>query len=210
LDCSGSISERAIDGPGGEPRISAERRNGKLYRGSGHSFTEFLDRSDQQRGICNGDSQPDKFFFQRPAERLRFTRTRALPNHLRERGCRGIDELVAGGVQVVTGQTFQPLTVRVTDSSTPPNPVLGASVLFQSTVMRPSGDGFTIVTGDSTTTQTGMPSILSATQSLVPSNVNGLAGIVPSVGSFNGLLEIEIQVSAGTAAFIQDVLETFP
>jgi hypothetical protein len=55
-----------------------------------------------------------------------------------------------------------------------------------------------------------MPSILSATQSLVPSNVNGLAGIVPSVGSFNGLLEIEIQVSAGTAAFIQDVLETFP
>jgi hypothetical protein len=117
---------------------------------------------------------------------------------------------VAGGVQVVTGQTFQPLTVRVTDSSTPPNPVLGASVLFQSTVMRPSGDGFTIVTGDSTTTQTGMPSILSATQSLVPSNVNGLAGIVPSVGSFNGLLEIEIQVSAGTAAFIQDVLETFP
>ncbi|MGB8832474.1 MAG: Ig-like domain-containing protein [Candidatus Sulfotelmatobacter sp.] len=117
---------------------------------------------------------------------------------------------VAGGVQVITGQSFQPLTVRVTDSSTPPNPVLGASVLFQSTVMRPSGDGLTIVTGDSTTTQTGVPSILGAAQSVVQSNANGLASIVPSVGPFNGLLEIQIQIAAGTSAFIQDVLESFP
>jgi hypothetical protein len=117
---------------------------------------------------------------------------------------------VAGGMQVITGQTFQPLTVRVTDSSMPPNPVLGASVLFQSTVMRPSGDGFAIVTGDSATTQTGVPSILSAAQSMVQSDINGVSSIVPSVGSFNGLLEIEIQISAGTSAFLQDVLESFP
>jgi hypothetical protein len=119
-------------------------------------------------------------------------------------------EPVSGGVQVITGQAFQPLTVRVTDSSSPPNPVLGASVLFQSSVMRPSGDGFTTVTGDSTSTQTELPAILSATQSSVQSDPNGLAGIVPSVGSFNGLLQVQIQISAGAYAFIRDVLESVP
>jgi hypothetical protein len=119
-------------------------------------------------------------------------------------------QAVAGGVQTITGQVFQPVTVRVTDSSSPPNPVLGASVLFQSTVMRPSGDGFSVITGDTSNPQGGMPSILGAAQNSVPSDANGLASIVPSVGSFNGLLEIEIQISAGSSASIQDVLETFP
>ncbi len=39
---------------------------------------------------------------------------------------------------------------------------------------------------------------------------DGLASFVPSVGSFTGPLEIEIQVSAGTTAALQDVMETFP
>jgi hypothetical protein len=76
--------------------------------------------------------------------------------------------------------------------------------------MRPSGDGFTTVTGDSTSTQTELPAILSATQSSVQSDPNGLAGIVPSVGSFNGLLQVQIQISAGAYAFIRDVLESVP
>src|SRR5205807_4724357 len=42
---------------------------------------------------------------------------------------------VAGAGQVVTGPAVQPLTVRVTDSSTPPSPILGASVLVHSTVL---------------------------------------------------------------------------
>jgi hypothetical protein len=117
---------------------------------------------------------------------------------------------VAGASQVVAGPAFQPLTVRVTDSSTPPNPILGARVVFQSTVMRPAGDGLTLTSGDSTVTQTGMPVILSASQSTVQSDVNGLASLVPSVGSFTGTLEIAIQVSAGTTAVLQDELETVP
>jgi hypothetical protein len=116
---------------------------------------------------------------------------------------------VAGAGQVVTGPTFQPLTVRVTDSSTPPNPILGASVLFQSTVMRPIADGLT-TPGDSTVTPTGMPVILSTSQSTVQSDVNGLASVVPSVGSFTGTLTIEIQVSAGTTAVLQNELESVP
>ena len=116
---------------------------------------------------------------------------------------------VAGAGQVVTGTAFQPLTVRVTDSSTPPNPVLGASVLFQSMVLRPLGNNLTLTPGDPTVTQPGMPVILSASQSAALSDVNGLASFTPSVGSFTGPLEIEIQVSAGTTAVLQDELETF-
>jgi len=119
-------------------------------------------------------------------------------------------QAVAGAGQVVTGAAFQPLTVRVTDSSTSPNPVLGASVLFQSTVLRPAGNDVILTPGDPTVTQTGMPVFLSASQSTVQSDVNGLASFVPSVGSFTGPLEIEIQVSAGTTAALQDVMETFP
>ena len=119
-------------------------------------------------------------------------------------------QAVAGAGQAVTGPLFQPLTVRVTDSSAPPNPILGASVLFQSTVMRPPGDGLPPAPGDPGGTQTGMPVILSASQITVQSDINGLASVVPSVGSFTGTLEIQIQISAGTTAVLQDELESVP
>ena len=82
--------------------------------------------------------------------------------------------------------------------------------MFQSTVMRPAGDGLTLTSGDSAVTQTSTPVILSESQSTVQTNVNGLASLVPSVGSFTGTLEIQIQVSAGTAAVLQDALESVP
>jgi hypothetical protein len=119
-------------------------------------------------------------------------------------------QAVAGAGQVVAGTAFQPLIVRVTDSSTPPNPVLGASVLFQSVIIRPVGNDMTVVTGDGTETQPAMPVILSSAQVSVQSNANGLASIVPSVGTFTGLLEIELQASAGTTAELQNVMESFP
>jgi hypothetical protein len=117
---------------------------------------------------------------------------------------------VSGAGQVVMGTAFQPLAVRVTDSSTPPNPVLGASVGFQSTVLVAAGNGLTGTPGDPTVTPTGMQVILSASQSTVQSDANGLASIVPSVGSFTGTLEIEIQVTAGTGAVLQNELESIP
>jgi hypothetical protein len=119
-------------------------------------------------------------------------------------------QAVAGSGQVIAGTVFQPLTVRVTDSSTPPNPILGASVLFQSTVLRPAGQDPPLLPSDPTTGTTAMPVLLSASQSSVVSNANGLASFVPSVGSFTGALEVEIQVSAGTSAAIADVMEAFP
>lgn len=119
-------------------------------------------------------------------------------------------QTVAGAGQVVTGTVFQPLTVRVTDSSTPPNPVLGAGVLFQSTVVRAGGSGLTSVPGDPTNSQNGAAIILGASQSTVQSGVNGLASIVPSAGALTGALDIEVQISAGTAAVLQEVVESFP
>jgi hypothetical protein len=117
---------------------------------------------------------------------------------------------VAGAGQVVSGGAFQPLTVRVTDSSTPPNPLLGATVLFQSTLVRPAGNDLILTPGDPTVAPTGMPVFLGASQNTTQSNVSGLASFTPSVGLLSGPLEIEIQVSAGTSAALQDVMETFP
>jgi IPT/TIG domain-containing protein len=119
-------------------------------------------------------------------------------------------QAVSGAGQVVAGSPFQPLIVRVTDSSTPPNPVLAASVLFQSTVLRMAGGNPVLTPGDPTVTQTGMLVVLSESQSAVVSNVNGLASFVPSAGSFTGPLEVEIEVSAGTTAMLQDAMESIP
>jgi IPT/TIG domain-containing protein len=117
---------------------------------------------------------------------------------------------VAGAGQIVTGAAFQPLTVRVTDSSTPPNPVLAASVLFQSTVLRPVGNDPIPQPSNSSGTQTAMPIILGSTQVIVESNADGLASFVPTAGSFTGTLEIEIMVSVGTAASLEGLMESFP
>jgi hypothetical protein len=117
---------------------------------------------------------------------------------------------VSGAGQVVTGPSFQPLTVRVTDSSTPPNPVLGASVIFQSTVMRPVGNGLTQPPGDPSTAPEGTPIILGESQAIVQSDGNGMASLVPSVGELTGMLEIQIQVSAGSSASLLNELESFP
>jgi hypothetical protein len=49
----------------------------------------------------------------------------------------------------------------------------------------------------------------STSQGSVQSDANGLASFIPSVGSFTGPLEIEIQISTGTTAVMQVEMETF-
>jgi len=107
---------------------------------------------------------------------------------------------VSGAGQLTTGQAFQPVVVRVTDSSPSPNPVIGAPVVFQTTVLRPGGSPPGGGSGS-------MPVILQVTQSSVTSNATGLASIVPSAGAFSPPLEVDVQVSAGTSASITDPLE---
>jgi hypothetical protein len=111
---------------------------------------------------------------------------------------------VAGAGQVVMGKVLEPFTVRLTDSSIPPNPVLGESVMFQATLLRPAGNG--LAPG---VTQSGMPVVLSVSQNTLQSDGDGLVSFVPSLGGFTGTLEVDLQVSAGAAAFIEETLEAF-
>jgi hypothetical protein len=119
-------------------------------------------------------------------------------------------QAVAGESQVVSGAAFQSLIVRATDSSNPPNSVLGASVLFQSTVSRPLGDDSILLQSDPGGTQTGMNVVLSVSQNTVQSDVNGLATFLPSAGPYSGPLEVVVQISAGTVAALQEVMEAYP
>jgi hypothetical protein len=110
-------------------------------------------------------------------------------------------QAVAGDFQAVTvGSVFQPVTVRITDTSVPPNPVLGAHVLFQSLLGRTSNDTPIISGGDTTISQNPMPIILGTSQVAVTSGANGLASVQPSTGGFTGALAILGTVTGGSGS----------
>jgi hypothetical protein len=118
---------------------------------------------------------------------------------------------VAGESQIIPqGQTFEPVIVRVTDSSSPPNPVLGATVTFENIVERPASDSPASTSGETNQGNPVMPNILSVSQSTAQSDINGLASIIPSTGSFNGTLAVDVLVTAGASAMLNYALETFP
>jgi|ERR1035441_8442216 hypothetical protein len=117
---------------------------------------------------------------------------------------------VSGSGQISTGQAFQPVTVRVTDSSSPPNAVLGASVSFQTTVLRPGGTSSGGGGGETNPGNPAMPVILEVSQSSAITDVNGLASIVPSAGKFSAPLEVDVGVTAGTSGWLDYPLEVFP
>jgi len=98
-------------------------------------------------------------------------------------------ETVSGSSQVVpTGQSFQPLVVRVTDGSLAADPVMGVNVTFKTTLAR--------------VPENGMPVILGSSQTQIVSTQDGLASVVPSAGSV-GPCDVFITVNAGqsTAQF---------
>ncbi len=96
-------------------------------------------------------------------------------------------ESFSGTTQVLpTGQTFQPLKVRVTDGSAAANPVMGATVTFVTTLERNPDQG-------------GMPIILGTSQTPVMTDQNGLASILPTVGSLSPC-DAYITVTAGSAS----------
>jgi len=107
-------------------------------------------------------------------------------------------QAVAGDLQLITvGPPFQPVIVQITDSSVPPNPVLGASVLFQSLLGR-TNNGVPIVSGgDTNITNNPLPILLGTSQTSVVSDLNGMASMQPSTGSFQGALAILGTVTSG-------------
>jgi hypothetical protein len=114
-------------------------------------------------------------------------------------------QAVAGAGQISTGQAFQPVVVRVTDSSSVPNPVLAAPVSFLTMVLRPqgsSGGG-----GDGKVGNSGMPVILSVVQSFATTDFNGLANVVPSSGGFDPPVEVDVGVTVGSGAMLDFPLQ---
>ena len=102
---------------------------------------------------------------------------------------------VSGSTQVVNvGQAFAPVVVQATDSATPPNNVLGASVVFQSLVMRVDDDAPGEQSGETIITSQPMPVILSSSQGTVVSGGNGLASLSYSL-AFSA--EVEGTASVG-------------
>ncbi len=115
---------------------------------------------------------------------------------------------VSGSGQVSTGQAFQPVVVRVTDSASPPNSVTAATVLFLTTIMRGTSSGG----GNGTTNpaNAAMPTILQVNSSTGLTDSNGLANIVPSAGGFSAPLEVDLGVAAGTSATLDYPLQLLP
>jgi hypothetical protein len=110
-------------------------------------------------------------------------------------------EIVSGNEQLIpAGQTFQPIKVRVVDSSTPSNPVEGAAVSFVGMILRPDFDVYDGPADDNDGGTTGMPVILGSWQALGISDSTGSAGLVPSPGTVTGPLEIEVVATAGASA----------
>ena len=118
--------------------------------------------------------------------------------------------LVAGSGHVSAGAGFQPLVVQVTDSSSPANPVIGASVWFLTTVLRSGGTLAARSRGETNPTNPGMPVILQVSQSSGTTDMNGLANIVPSAGGFAAPLEVDVAVMAGSGASLDYPLQLLP
>jgi len=105
-------------------------------------------------------------------------------------------EAVSGSSQAVpAGQSFQPLVMRVTDSSSAANPVMGVNVAFATTLARVSpGQGGQ--SDDSNAGENGMPILLGSSQAQIVSAQDGTASIVPSAGNV-GPCDVFITVTAG-------------
>jgi hypothetical protein len=107
---------------------------------------------------------------------------------------------VAGNTQVVAvGANFGPVAVRVTDQATPPDPVLGASVFFQSLVGRSPNDEPILWIAQSGISQPTIPVILAQSQATVLSDVNGMASVQPTAGGIGGPILVLGSASAGAS-----------
>lgn len=117
---------------------------------------------------------------------------------------------VAGSGQVSTGQPFQPVTVRVTDLSLPPNSVIAANVAFLTTVLRPGGTSSCGGNGETNPTNPAMPVILQVSQSNAVTDINGLASVSPSAGGFTAPLEVNVAATAGISGYLDYPLQLLP
>jgi hypothetical protein len=120
-------------------------------------------------------------------------------------------EKVSGSVQAIpTGQSFQPIWVRVTDSATPANPVIGATVTFHTMLFAPYATPDVETNGESVITQHPQKILLGSAQTSVLSDPNGLASLSPWTAGLNRALNLQIEATAGTNAALEFELQVLP
>ena len=108
-------------------------------------------------------------------------------------------EPVAGSLQfAAVGQVFQPVTVRVVDSTG--DPVRGASTTFLLLIGRDTGSNPDVFIGDTTIQHRPLPVILGSSKAMVMSDVNGLASVQPTNAGIAGPIVIQGTASAGIAS----------
>ena len=118
-------------------------------------------------------------------------------------------QFVSGNAQILpVGDVFQPVAVRVTDSSTPPDPVLGANVTFQSLTGRSDGTPVIPEQGEGGTTNP-LPVILASSQAVAVSDGNGMASTTPTTSGISGPLLIVGSAGAGLVS-LQYELQSLP
>ena len=117
---------------------------------------------------------------------------------------------VSGAGQISTGQSFQPVVVRVVDLAPSPHPVVAAPVSFLTTVLRPGGMVPGVGSGDTNPGNPAMPVILKVTQSIASTDSNGLASVVAASGGFSPPVEVDVRATAGTGATLDNPLLIFP
>jgi hypothetical protein len=117
---------------------------------------------------------------------------------------------VSGAGQVSTGQVFQPVIVRVTDSASVPNSVAAAPVRFQTTLLRRGGTSPGTGDGETSAVNPAMPVILQVAQTVTSTDINGLANLVPSRGTFCAPFDVVMLVTAGSRAVLDFPLEVLP
>ncbi len=108
---------------------------------------------------------------------------------------------VSGMLQIAgAGQAFQPVAVRVVDSSTPPQPVLSASVVFLAYIGRTPGNEPIIWAGEAGISQTSMPVILAKSLATAQSDINGISTFALSTGGVSGDVAIVGTATAGNSS----------
>ncbi len=110
-------------------------------------------------------------------------------------------QAVSGSVQIVQqGQPFQPLVLRVTDGSSPADPVMGVAVEFDTTFARvapdpqPRDDE-----GDGGGRRGGMPILLGTASARLVSTEDGLVSLTPGTVGVGGPYDVFITAGASNA-----------
>ena len=110
-------------------------------------------------------------------------------------------QYAAGEQQIInTAQAFSPVTLRVTDSSIPPNPVQMAPVTVLAAVLRWQ---LAPVSAGPNSPPPSAPAVLSSTQRVIYSDANGLVPILPSADARFGAVVVKMIGVAGTGSPLQ-------